>query len=230
MKLGHPLGQTVDSSPQQVLVTGATGYLAGWIIQKLLAQGHQVNATVRDLSHSSKTRALVDLAADLPGELELFQADLLREGSFKRPMMGCTTVFHVASPFSLQVGHPQRDLIDPAVKGTQNVLHTVNSSKTVNRVVLTSSVVAMVGDWADLKGHPVAESDWNTTSTLDHNPYALSKTLAERAAWDMQGDWSLAVINPALVVGPTLNPDSHSGSFDLIQQLAGDAMATVCRP
>lgn len=222
--------QTDESSPQTVLVTGATGYVAGWIIQRLLAKGHTVNATVRDLSHSSKTKALMDMAEGLPGELELFQADLLREGSFRRPMMGCSTVFHTASPFKLNVGHAQRDLIDPAVKGTRNVLNTVNQSHSVQRVVLTSSVVAMYGDNADLNGRALTEDDWNTTSTPETGPYQLSKTVAEKVAWEMQGDWSLAVINPALVVGPTLNPDTQSESFALVKKLIDGSLASGVPP
>ena len=223
---------TDHSSPQTVLVTGATGYVAGWVIQRLLAAGHHVNATVRDLSHSSKTKPLMEIAESLPGELELFQADLMREGSFKRPMQGCTTVFHTASPFKFNVAHAQRDLIDPAVKGTRNVLTTVNQSDSVKRVVLTSSVVAMFGDNADLQGRALSEDDWNTTSTPEYGPYQLSKTVAEKVAWELaeNADWTLTTINPSLVIGPTINPDTASESFDLIKKMVDGTLASGAPP
>ncbi len=215
---------------QPVLVTGATGYVAGWIVRGLLEAGVTVHAPVRDPESTAKVGHLQDMSRELPGTLRLFQADLLQSGSYGPAMQGCGLVFHTASPFSLRVKDPQRDLVDPALAGTRNVLETVNAMGGVRRVVLTSSVVAIYDDNVDVARAPqgrLDESVWNTGSSLDHNPYAYSKTLAERAAWEMaqaQSCWDLVVVNPSLVLGPALNPRPSSESFALIKRLTSGAM------
>ncbi|MFF1264142.1 NAD-dependent epimerase/dehydratase family protein [Streptomyces sp. NPDC058321] len=132
---------------------------------------------------------------------------------------------HSASPFTRTVQDPQRDLVDPAVHGTRNVLQTANDVDTVERVVLTSSVAAMTGDAKDivrLPGRTVTEETWNTTSSLTREPYSFSKTLAEKEAWRIeqgQDRWSLVAINPGLVIGPALNADPTSESFSIARQM-----------
>lgn len=227
-------GLPVDTSCP-VLVTGATGYVAGWIVHDLLAAGVTVHATVRDPADTARTAHLTQMGLSLPGTLRLFGADLLAEGSFAEAMTGCGIVFHTASPFSTSVSDPQRDLVDPALNGTRNVLGTAGVTGSVARVVLTSSVMAMFGDAADIAeqhGGVLTEDAWNTTSSLTHQPYPYSKTLAERAAWEMAGardQWRLVVINPGLVIGPALNPAPTSDSFELVKAL-GDGRTRIGAP
>ncbi len=222
--------QIDTSSP--VLVTGASGYVAGWIVHDLLAAGLTVHAAVRDPSNSAKTAHLTAMANASAGTLKLFQADLLTPGSYREAMKNCKTVFHTASPFSINVKDPQADLIDPAVKGTANVLQQAAQSDSVTRVVLTSSCAAIYADAADCAAAPngtLNEDIWNTTASLDHQPYSLSKTLAEKEAWrlaETQAQWDLVVLNPSLVIGPATNPNPTSESFRILRQLGGGAMKT----
>ena len=208
-----------------VLVTGASGYVAGELVRRLLAAGLTVHATVRDPDDAQKAGPLKEVAASQPGQLKLFKADLLDAGSFGEGMEGCAVVFHTASPFLLHFEDPQRDLVDPALKGTRNVLRSVNETDSVRRVVLTSSCAAIYGDNADIESAPgdqFTEDDWNTTSSLEHKPYSYSKTLAEKEAWQFarqQGRWDLVTINPSLVLGPALRPRTTSGSFTMMKQL-----------
>ena len=218
-----------------VMVTGATGYVAGWIIHDLLAGGVTVHGTVRDPNNSSKTKHLRDLGDRLPGQLKLFKADLLEPGSFAEAMAGCSIVFHTASPFTTDFKDPQTELVDPALKGTQNVLDQVNVTPSVTRVVLTSSVVAMMGDAADvayMPGGTLTEDSWNTTSSLDHQAYPYSKILAERDAWriaDAQDRWRLVVINPGFVLGPSVGPTPTSESFAVVKAF-GDGRTRTGAP
>jgi len=206
-----------------VMVTGASGYVAGWIVHDLLAAGVTVHGTVRDPGNAAKVAHLSDMDARLPGTLKLFKADLLDPGSFSEAMTGCGIVFHTASPFTVSVDDPQADLVDPALNGTRNVLEQVDKCPSVDRVVLTSSVVAMYGDMADIvedHGGTLTEDAWNTTSSLDHQPYAFSKLLAEREAWriaDAQDRWKMTVINPSLVIGPAIGPAPTSESFEIVK-------------
>lgn len=212
---------------QTILVTGATGYIAGWIIKYLLEAGHTVHGTVRDPSRASSVAHLHALAASLPGQLKLFKADLLSKNSFDEAMQGCDVVMHTASPFILEgYTDAHEALVRPAVEGTRNVLEAVDRCPSVRRVVLTSSVSAIYGDNCEIDGKPggmFTEAHWNETSTVNHNPYQYSKTAAEREAWAMQKagrGWDLVTINPSMVLGPSMTKNSHSGSIDTLLQLA----------
>lgn len=206
-------------------ITGATGYVAGWIVKKLLQEGFTVHAPVRDPGNAEKLKHLNKLAETSPGEIRYFEADLLEEGSYDESLQGCELVFHTASPFSLNVKDPQKDLVDPALLGTRNVLNAAGKTNSVKRVVLTSSCAAIYGDNIDLQNTPdgvFTEDDWNTTSSLDHQPYSYSKTVAEREAWHLaeeQSQWDLVVVNPSMVIGPGINPNATSESFSLMKQL-----------
>ncbi len=139
-------------------------------------------------------------------------------------------MFHTASPFALNVKDPQKDLVDPAKLGTRNVLEEVNRQPSVKRVVLTSSCAAIYSDNADCEqatGGMLNEADWNTTSSLRHQPYSYSKTIAEKVAWEIvkrQSRWDLVVINPSLVLGPGINPNSTSESYRMIRQLGDGSL------
>ncbi|MCT4557121.1 MAG: SDR family oxidoreductase [Pelagimonas sp.] len=107
----------------------------------------------------------------------------MEPGSYAQAMQGCGVVFHTASPFTISVNDPQKELIEPAVQGTKNVLEQANATPGVSRMVLTSSCAAIYGDNIDCSkasGGRVDESAWNTSSGLEHNVYSYSKTLAEK--------------------------------------------------
>ena len=142
-------------------------------------------------------------------------------------MNSFTTQLH-RSP--LAVADPQRDLIDPAVQGTRNVLTEANNVDSVKRVVVTSSIVAIYGDNTDRVDSATGkftEKDWNSTSSLNHSPYAYSKLLAEKEAWKIaeeQQRWDLITINPSLVIGPGINPHATSESFNLMKNFGNGKM------
>lgn len=219
----------------KILVTGGTGYIASWVNKYLLEKGYTVHTTVRDKKDAEKNRHLVKMAEELPGELIFFEADLLEEGSFKAAMAGCDIVIHMASPFFISgIKEPQKQLIDPALKGTRNVLDTATRTSSVKRVVLTSSVAAVHGDNIDIqktRNGIFTEEHWNTTSNLEHQPYSFSKTLAEQEAWKIsktQDQWDLVVVNPGFVLGPSLSQRKDSTSIDfMISILKGKFKAGV---
>lgn len=214
-----------------VLVTGATGYVAGWIVKGLLEQGITVHAAVRDPENEKKLAHLNEMGSKTSGKIIYFKSDLLQPGSYKEAMLGCELVYHTASPFTTDVKDPQKELIDPALKGTENVLNTANEVGSVKRIVLTSSCAAIYTDAIDCQSAPnetLTEEIWNTTASLSHQPYSYSKTLAEKRAWEIrreQNSWDLVVLNPSMVLGPATNPSTAtSESFHLLKQMGDGTM------
>ncbi|BBM81793.1 NAD-dependent epimerase/dehydratase family protein [Candidatus Uabimicrobium amorphum] len=218
-----------------VMVTGATGYVAGWVVKRLLEEGLVVHAAIRQPENKEKTKYLDEIAANSPGSIKYFKADLLTPGAYAEAMQGCQVVFHTASPFFLDVKDAQKELIEPAKMGTRNVLEDVNKTESVKRVVLTSSCAAIYGDNRDLYNAPqqtLTEEVWNTSSSVEHQPYSYSKMLAEKEAWDIckeQDRWDLVTVNPSLVLGPGINPFGTSESFALIKQM-GDGTFKMGTP
>jgi nucleoside-diphosphate-sugar epimerase len=218
-----------------VMVTGATGYVAGRLVEKLLERGHTVHAAVRGPENREKLKYLDNLAEALPGRIRYFKGDLLAPGSYAAAMAGCELVFHTAPPFTTHVQDPVKELIEPARLGTRNVLEQANQTPPVKRVVVTSSCAAIYGDNADLEKTPngvFTEEIWNTSSSVDHQAYSWSKTLAEREAWEVaekQDRWDLVTVNPSLVLGPGLNPHGTSESFNIMKQF-GDGTLKAGAP
>ncbi len=214
-----------------VLVTGATGYVAGWLVKRLLDEGLTVHAAVRNPDDKQKIAHLDEMAAKSKGHITYFSSDLLKEGSYAEAMKGCELVYHTASPFITYVKDPQKELIEPAVKGTINVLEEANKTASVKRIVVTSSCAAIYTDAIDCQHAPngiLTEDVWNTTSSLEYQPYSYSKTLAEKKAWEInqaQNRWDLITINPSLVLGPALNNTPvNSESFRILKQLGDGTM------
>jgi nucleoside-diphosphate-sugar epimerase len=212
---------------ETVLVTGGSGFVASHVIVQLLAAEATVHATVRDPGNMSKVRPLLDLQARYPGRLRLFAADLLNEGAFDAAMEGCSVVYHVASPFKLpeKIKDGQIEMVEPALSGTRNVLGAANRTPSVRRVVMTSTIGAIFGDYIDvyeMKDRTCSEAYFNTTSNVHNNPYHYSKVLAEREAWKIQAEqdrWSLVTINPGMILGPSITPASESGSLFLLDEM-----------
>jgi nucleoside-diphosphate-sugar epimerase len=208
-----------------ILVTGGTGYIGSWVVKGLLEKGHTVRLTVRKKNKKEKYQFLTNIAKKNEGSLEIWEADLLISGSFDKAAIGCDSIAHIASPFILNVKNAQLDLVDPAVKGTINVLDAANKSNSIKKVVLTSSIAAILGDNIDMKNQNLTsftEEHFNTSSSLGHQPYSYSKVQAEKKAWEMakeQSSWELIVLNPSFVMGPSLTSITQSESLKFMTDM-----------
>lgn len=225
----------IDKS-NPVLVTGANGYVASWLVKKLLDEGITVHAAVRSPENDKKVGHLKDAAAKSKGDIKFFKADLLDPGAYTEAMKGCELVYHTASPFTLDVKDPQKDLIEPAEQGTANVLNSAKEVDSVKRVVVTSSCAAIYTDAIDTVNAPggqLTEDVWNTTASVDYQPYSYSKTLAEKKAWEIaksQDKWDLVTINPAMVLGPALNPKNTTSESVNVMKLLGQGELKMGAP
>jgi nucleoside-diphosphate-sugar epimerase len=211
----------------RVLVTGGTGFVGTRCLIQLLATGHETRTTVRDLAREKEVRAMLRQggAGEVGERLTLFRADLNYDAGWSEAVAGCDYVLHVASPFPTTVPKNENELIAPARDGALRVLRAGREAG-VKRVVLTSSF-AGIGYGAKGRTTRFTEEDWTDLGYPSLQPYAKSKTIAEREAWDFiareGGGLELAVVNPVGVLGPVLGPD-YSTSILLVKRLLDGAM------
>ncbi|XP_077233031.1 cinnamoyl-CoA reductase CAD2-like isoform X2 [Tasmannia lanceolata] len=192
-----------------VCVTGGSGFIGSWIVNLLLKRGYTVHATVQDLEDEKETKHLQSLEG-AESRLHLFQINLLDYESLLAAIQGTVGVFHLASPNIIdRVEDPKMELLDPAMKGTINVLEAAKVSG-VKRVVVTSSICAIIPSPKWPKDVVKGEDCWTDLDYCMQNEiwYPASKTLAEKAAWEFAKDKGLdvVVINPGVVMGPILPP------------------------
>lgn len=207
-------------------VTGAGGFVASWLVERLLAGGrYMVHGTVRDPGDAKNAHlAAMDGAAD---RLRLFRAELLDYGSVAAAIAGCDGVFHVASPVPMTypIGDPEVELLAPAVTGTKNVLKACSEAK-VKRVVVVSSVAAVMVNPGWPQNEAMDEACWSDVEfcRTTQNWYCLSKTLAELEALDYAKRSGLDVVSvcPSLVIGPLLQSTVNASSSVIVDCLKGD--------
>lgn len=212
-----------------VLVTGGTGFVAGWCIVDLLERGYAVRTTVRDLASEPAVRQAIASAASAGSRLTLVQADLTKDDGWDEAVAGCDYVLHVASPLGRETARDRHALVDPAREGTLRVLRAATKNG-VKRVVFTSAAAAarpprssaVVSD----------ETVWADPDDPRFDAYRVSKILAERAAWNFMaehaGRTELTTILPGAVFGPLLRHD-NLGSVQVIQRLLDGRLAGLPR-
>ena len=200
-----------------VLVSGGSGYIAGYLIRQLVAEGWTVHTTVRSLSREAEVRRT--LAVD-DAKLRFFAADLMADAGWPEAMAGCSHVAHVASPFPVASPKNDDELIVPARDGALRALRAAKAAG-VQRFVMTSSSAAVGYGHGD-RLRPFTEADWTNVEGPNVNAYVKSKTIAERAARDWMahegGAMEFCTINPSLVLGPVLSADM-STSVEVVRKL-----------
>lgn len=204
---------------ETVLVTGASGYIAGFAIKALLAKGYAVRGTVRSLARADEVRAALGVSG---GELPLVAADLTSDAGWAEAVQGAAFVLHIASPLPSGAPKSDDDLIVPARDGALRVLRASRDAG-VRRVVMTSSTAAICYGM-DGNRRVFTEADWTDPAHPDTYPYVRSKVIAERAARDFMaregGAMEFCTINPGAVLGPVMGRD-FSASLAIVEQLLG---------
>lgn len=213
------------------LVTGGSGYIAGYCMAHLLREGWRVRATVRSLTREGEVRKSIGALVDPGDRLSFHAADLTSDAGWAQAVAGCTHVQHVASPLPSTNPKSDDELVIPAREGALRVLRASRDAG-VKRVVMTSSVAAIAYGRGG-RPTPHTEADWSDeTNTKDSSAYERSKTIAERAAWDFMkregGALELSTVNPGAVLGPVLGAD-FSASLDIVKLLLQGALPACPR-
>jgi nucleoside-diphosphate-sugar epimerase len=212
--------------PDRVLLTGISGFLGGHVALQLLEAGYIVRGSLRDLKRADKVRQTLERAGADPSRLEFVALDLMSDKGWAEAMDGVRYVQHVASPFVTRMPSDKMELIRPAVEGTTRALEAAFAAK-VERIVLTSSMAAVMYGHPKSRTTPFTAVDWTDLDGRDLNAYIESKTRAERAAWQIaerhDRTRDLAVINPGAIFGPLLDEDPGT-SVALMQRLLNGSM------
>lgn len=216
--------------PETVLVTGGSGYVAGWCIVELLQRGYRVRTTVRSHGKEQAVSEAVATQADTGGRLEFAIADLTADEGWDAAVKGVDHVLHVASPLGGAVTDNSDAMIAPARDGALRVLRAATEAG-VRRVVMTSAANTASPSSYSEEG-VTDETLWTDPDDPTLIPYRSSKTLAERAAWDFMatydGPTELTTILPGAVFGPIL-ATSTIGSVGIVQRMLAGAMRGVPR-
>jgi nucleoside-diphosphate-sugar epimerase len=219
--------------PDKVLVTGVSGFLGGHVALALLDAGYEVRGSLRDLRRADKVRAALKKASasgNVDG-LEFVALDLMRDDGWLAAMKGCRYLQHVASPFVISMPADKDELIAPAVEGTRRALMAALTAG-VDRIVVTSSLAAVMYGHEPGRTAPFTEADWSRTTGPDVSAYTESKTRAELEAWSIIETagkrHELVTVNPSLITGPLLDDDPGT-SGQLLQRLLRGAVPVAPR-
>ena len=208
----------------KVLLTGISGWIAKHTAIELLNEGYEVLGTVRDNNLIDQTKQTINKYASIE-KLSFIELDLLKDEGWKEAAEGCKYIFHIASPFPIKVSKNRESLLPPAVDGTLRVLNAgLNAG--VEQIIKTSSIVAMFRKPNRTNPYTFGENDWTDENWIEGvNDYFLSKTKAERLAWEFMESKGLknkfTTICPGGVFGDALDKKGGTSIEYVRQFMAG---------
>ncbi len=204
-----------------VLLTGISGYIGLHCAKELLNGGYSVRGSVRNQAKGQEVRSTLEAASVDTQNLMIVELDLTSDRGWENATAGCEFVMHVASPFIIANPKDPQEMLSPAVDGSLRALRAAKRAG-VKRVVLTSSIVSMMGS---MKTGTFGPDAWTDIDTPDVSTYMKSKTLAEKAAWDFinqqveEVPMELTVIAPGGVFGPPLGQNISGQSMSMLDQM-----------
>ncbi|MCC4799365.1 SDR family oxidoreductase [Enterovibrio norvegicus] len=214
---------------ERVLVTGISGFIGLHCAKELLNQGFEVRGSVRDMKKADEVLITLAAASVDTRHLTFVQLDLTSDEGWNDAAEGCDYIMHIASPFTIANPKTEAEMITPAVEGSLRALRAGENAG-VKRVVLTSSIVAMMGS---MKTGTFGPSDWTDSSSSAISTYTKSKTLAERAAWEFvenlpdSNTMEFVTLNPGGVFGPPLGTNITGQTMAIVDQMLNGKLPLV---
>ncbi|MEO6013500.1 MAG: NAD-dependent epimerase/dehydratase family protein [Devosia sp.] len=214
-----------------VLLTGISGFLGGHVALELLKQGHRVRGSVRDLKRAEKVKATLSRAGADVSQLEFVALDLTSDAGWDEAMVGVRYLQHTASPFITTLPKDRDELIGPAVAGTRRAIEAALRAS-VEHVVLTSSMAAIMYGHDRARTTPFTGVDWTNLDGREISAYVESKTRAETLAWELMDKAGrhrdLSTINPGAIFGPLLDEDPGT-SVALLKRIFDGSLPAAAR-
>ena len=209
----------------RVLVTGITGFIAAHVAQRLLEKGYQVRGTLRNADKGARLLdRLANIGLDI-SKIELVEANLAADAGWRDAVQDCRFIQHIASPLPLEDPLERESLVPEARVGAQRILeHGLSAG--AQRIVMTSSMAAMMGQKGRRGEVMLTEDDWSDPEWTALRAYTVSKTRAELSAWAyvkaQNLEERLTTICPGFVLGPD-SFDNGGTSVKLIRSMfSGD--------
>jgi len=204
----------------KVLLTGVSGWIAKHTAIELLNAGYEVLGTVRNNTLVEQTKETISQHASID-KLSFVELDLLKDDGWNEAAQGCKYIMHLASPFPFKVSNNRNSLLAPAVDGTLRVLNA-GLNANVEQFIVTSSIAAMFRKSNRSNPYSFHENDWTDENWKEGvNDYFLSKTKAEKAAWELMESKGLknklTMINPGGVFGDALDKKGGT-SIEYVRQ------------
>lgn len=209
---------------KSVVVTGASGFLASHIILQLLSRGFDVRGSVRNAKKGDHIREVLERHGADTSRLSFVELDLMADAGWTDAMSGAGYLIHTASPFVTHIPKDENDVVRPALEGTRRALRAALASG-IERIVLTSSEVAVTRPRDTSQSRVLTEADWSDVDAPSMTPYFKSKTLAEREAWSIMEKAGrrddLSVVNPGFILGPLLEEDTGTSGAIIQKMMLG---------
>ena len=204
----------------KVLLTGVSGWIAKHTAIELLNSDYEVLGTVRNDSLIEQTKETISKHAPIDN-LSFVELDLLNDDGWNEAAQGCKYIMHLASPFPFKVSNNRNSLLAPAVDGTLRVLNA-GLNANIEQFIVTSSIAAMFRKPIRSNPYSFDENDWTDENWKEGvGDYFLSKTKAEKAAWELMESKrlknKLTVINPGGVFGDALDKKGGT-SIEYVKQ------------
>ncbi|MEK9657268.1 MAG: NAD-dependent epimerase/dehydratase family protein [bacterium] len=214
---------------KRIFITGISGYIGSHCAAQLLQKDYWVKGSLRDMAYAPQIQNALNKVVNKDCNIDFYPLDLLRDDGWEEALEGCDTVLHVASPFEISEPKNPDDMIKPALDGTKRVL-SISKKMGIKKVILTSSLVAMVGD---KKVAHLTDKSWTKPDTDRVSSYMKSKAYAEKWAWDFYTKQSnddkmqLTVINPGPVYGPPIINRIDGASMSFFAEVMTGKMAQL---
>jgi nucleoside-diphosphate-sugar epimerase len=216
-----------------VLVTGASGYLALHIVEALLSDGYNVLAAVRSPARETDVRKVAESHSRSSLSF-VYVPDIALDRAYDELFKSHSeiiAVIHSASPVSFSAKNPMKDVVDPAIKGTTNMLRAIKAyAPQVKKFVYTSSFATVrKRDIVYPKGKVINEKTWVDASLEDvhasgENAYRVSKVFAEKALWEFvekeKPNFQATSIIPPIIFGPSLGELNSPDALNLSSGVA----------
>lgn len=202
-------------------IIGGAGFIGSHVTKTFLEEGYTVKTSVLDINNLSDYNHLKELKN--AENLEIFPLNAEDKEQLKAFIADCNTIVHAGTPFKLDFYDPHTELLNPTIKGTENVLDILNAATHLKNVVFVSSVTALNTNFPMPAGDKMPNESFDEGDVFiseESHPYAQAKSIANQTVNKYIQDhpalnFEIVSVAPVMVMGKSLNKNAASTSVAL---------------